>query len=379
MNLGGPARQVLASDPWLQAKGHEVLVLAGEPEPGEGDLRAELSSAGVRVEGVPSLGRRMRPIADRRAGREIRRALEDFGPDVVHTHASKAGALGRRAAWALGIPTLHTFHGHVLEGYFPAPVNLVLRALERGMARRTQRVLAVSHATAADLMRLRIVAPENLHVQLAGLVLEPFLEPAAFEGALRGRLGLGPEDILAGVVGRLAEVKRPLLALRAFARAAERDSRLHLAFVGDGERRPALEALLGSISEDLASRVHLVGAHTRMAPVMQDLDLVLGASRSEGLPLAFVEAGAAALPVVSTPVGGVPELVEHGRTGLLMDGEVGLAAGLLELAGDMDLRLRLGAAARERVLERHSAEALGRGLEGHYRAVLGGGPTGGSQ
>lgn len=379
MNLGGPARQVLASDPWLQSQGHEVLVLAGEPEIGEGDLRAELGATGVRVEGIASLSRRVSPLADRRAGREIRRALECFRPDVVHTHASKAGALGRRAAWALGIPAVHTFHGHVLEGYFPAPVNLVLRALERRLARRTERLLAVSRATAADLVRLRIAPPGRVHVQLAGTVLEPFLEPAAFEGALRGRLGLDPGDLLVGVVGRLAEVKRPGLALRAFARAAERDSRLHLVFVGDGEGRPALEALLASFSEDLASRVHLVGAHTRMAPVMQDLDLVLGASRSEGLPLAFIEAGAAALPVVSTPVGGVPELVEHGRTGLLMDGEAGLAAGVLELAGDLDLRLRLGAAARGRVLERHSAGALGRGLEGHYRAALEGESAGGSQ
>ena len=110
---------MLASDPWLKDRGHELRVFAGEPEPGEGDLRPALAQAGSAVVPVPGLLRSLHPLADRRAERFLREALESFSPDLVHTHASKAGALGRRAAWALGLPTVHTFHGHVLEGYFP--------------------------------------------------------------------------------------------------------------------------------------------------------------------------------------------------------------------------------------------------------------------
>lgn len=370
LNLGGPARQVLASDPWLQGRGHEVLVLAGQAETGEGDLGDEFERQGIRVVAVPGLGRSIHPGADRRAGRFLRKALADWAPDLVHTHASKAGLLGRRAAWSLGLPSVHTFHGHVLEGYFPWLASWLLRRLERALATRTDRLLAVSEATRADLIRLGIAPSSRIRIQLPGLVLDPFLGPEGFEGCLRGPLGLGAEAVLAGVVGRLAPVKRPSLAIEAFCLAAESEPNLHLVFVGDGALRSEIEALRASLQEPVASRVHLVGAQHRMGPVYQDLDMLLGASRSEGLPMAFLEAGAAGLPVVSTPVGGIPELVVHGHSGLLMEGPQGLAAGLLELARDPARRLSMGARARDAVVAAHSAQVLGAGLEAHYFDVL---------
>ena len=131
LNLGGPARQVLASDPVLVARGHQVRVYAGTHEPGEGDLFDELAERGVDVRRVPNLARGVNPAKDLLAQRFLKKELLAYQPDLVHTHASKAGLLGRRAARALkgNAILVHTFHGHVLEGYFPNFVSKRLIAI----------------------------------------------------------------------------------------------------------------------------------------------------------------------------------------------------------------------------------------------------------
>jgi glycosyltransferase involved in cell wall biosynthesis len=359
LNLGGPARQVLASDPLLASRGHEVRVFAGRPAPGEGDLFDVLQARGLDVVRVPGLARGLGP-ADVLAGRTLRRCLREFGPDLVHTHASKAGVLGRRAAWGLpGVRTVHTFHGHVLEGYFTPLVSRILLRIETSLAARTDRIVAVSHATGDDLIRLGVVAEERLTVIPPGIELGPLL-------VLPGR----SNHLLVGVVGRLAEVKRPGLALEVFELLCERYPRLHLCFVGDGDQRRSLERRILGGPEAVTRRVHLVGAQPNMVAVMADLDVVLSTSRSEGMPVALIEAAAAGKPVVATGVGGVPELVAHERTGYLGQDVDELAYGLAQLLDDADLAQDMGHRARLRVAQRHSAEALTDRLEGLYRAVL---------
>ncbi len=193
LNLGGPARQVLASDPVLNGRGHEIIVFAGAPEPGEGSLAADLQASGIEVREVPGLRRGLAAVLgdDRRAGRYLERGLKEFAPDVVHTHASKAGAIGRRAALRAlpEVPRVHTFHGHVLEGYFPAPVNAVLRRVERRLAAVTDQVLAVSEATRSDLVRLGIAGEGQVQVCAPGIRLDPFLDLGPYRGA---SAALGP-------------------------------------------------------------------------------------------------------------------------------------------------------------------------------------------
>ena len=378
LNLGGPARQVLASDPLLAARGHAVRVFAGVSERGEGDLFDALGAAGVDVVRIPGLRRGMAPARDILARRRLKAHLRAFGPDVVHTHASKAGTLGRQAARALpvGVARVHTFHGHVLEGYFSALLSRQLVRHEAALARETDRVIAVSHATADDLVRLGVVAEEKLVVVPPGIALDPFLAlpplgagPARRSGRLRGPVGAPPEAVFAGVVGRLAEVKRPGRALEAFALVQARYPDLHLAFVGDGDERARLERRIAGLGAVGERRVHVFGAVEDMPAVMADLDLVLLTSRSEGMPVALIEAAAAALPVVATSVGGVPELVAHERTGFLGADVAELAFGLAQLLDDVAERSAMGQRARMRVHARHSAAALADRLEDVYRVV----------
>jgi glycosyltransferase involved in cell wall biosynthesis len=372
LNLGGPARQALASDARLREAGHAVRLFTGSAEPGEGDLFDEFERRGHDVVRVPGLARGLQPVRDGRALIALRRALAAFGPDVVHTHASKAGALGRRAARSVpGAATVHTFHGHVLEGYFPDAFSKALMLLERRLARRTDRIVAVSHATADDLLRLGVVEDaRKLSVVPPGIELDDLLALRGRHGALRELVGARDDDVLAGVVGRLAEVKRPEWALDVFAMLAERYPMLHLVFVGDGALFGVLERRIRALPEAQRARAHLVGARPDIAAVLADLDVVLLTSRSEGLPVALVEAGAAAKPVVATPVGGVPELVAHERTGFLGTSVDELAFGLAQLLDAPAARPAFGQRARIRVASRHSAGALAGRLEELYRVAI---------
>ena len=371
LNLGGPARQVLASDPLLQEAGHTLRVFAGQPGPGEGDLFECLVQRGVDVVRVPTLRRGLSPWGDWRAVRFLRRALIEFRPDVVHTHASKAGTLGRRAADAVpGVRRVHTFHGHVLEGYFPDLVSRALVGHERRLARRTDRTVAVSHATAADLLRLGVVEESRLVVVPPGIDLEPFARPGAGDGQLRQSLELPCDAFLVGVIGRLAEVKRPQRALQVFDLLAGRYPSLHLVFVGDGPERAALERGIRGGIASRAERVHLLGAQDCMGPILGELDAVLLTSRSEGLPVALIEAGAAGVPAVAAAVGGVEEVLAHGRTGYVGQNVDELAHGLARLLDEPEERANMGRRARKRVTARHSAQALAQRLEALYQTLL---------
>jgi glycosyltransferase involved in cell wall biosynthesis len=371
LNLGGPARQALASDPRLAARGHALRVFAGESGPGEGDLGPALEARGVELVRVPGLRRAPTGVGDLRALLALRRELAAFRPDVVHTHASKAGALGRRAARAVPEAVrVHTFHGHVLEGYFPPALSGLLVALERRLARECERIVAVSHATADDLVRLGVVAEEKLVVVPPGVELEALLALERREGTLRALVGAREGTFLVGLLGRLAPVKRPELALEVLALLGARHPELELVFVGDGSERRRLERAIEALPGPFRARAHLVGAREDVAAVLADLDCVLSTSRSEGLPVALIEAAAAGLPVVATPVGGVPELVAHERTGFLGEGVDELAFGLAQLLERPALGREMGQRARMRVAERHSAEALAGRLEALYRAAL---------
>ncbi len=378
-NLGGPARQVLASDPLLIRGGHELRIFAGHAEPGEGDLVDTLRARGLDVVRIPELQRGV-SLRDLLAWRRLREELVRFAPEVLHTHASKAGALGRRAARAGAlsrVARVHTFHGHVLEGYFAPALSRRLIRAERALARETDRVVAVSHATADDLVRLGVVPEEKLVVIQPGIELEPLLaiergesRPTGERGPLRELIGAGPGDFVVGVVGRLAEVKRPELALEVFRLLQARHAHLHLCFVGDGPLRRSLErgiAALGAVGE---RRVHLLGAREDVAGVLPELDALLSTSRAEGLPVALIEAGAAGLPAVASDVGGVGELVAHERTGFLGRSVEELAFGLAKLLEDPREARAMGARARLRVAHAHSAERLASRLEELYATVV---------
>jgi glycosyltransferase involved in cell wall biosynthesis len=227
----------------------------------------------------------------------------------------------------------------------------------------------VSHATADDLLRLGVVPEGKLVVIPPGIELEPFLALGEPPRRLQARLGAPPSARLVGVVGRLAEVKRPEWALEVFRLLAERHPALQLVFVGDGDQRGRLERAIRALPDAWRERVHLLGAVEDLAPVLADLEALLSTSRAEGLPVALIEAAAAGLPAVATRVGGVPELVADERTGYLGESVDELAYGLARLLEDPAGARAMGRRARIRAQARHSAAGLADRLERLYAAV----------
>ncbi|MDF1836562.1 MAG: glycosyltransferase family 4 protein [Planctomycetota bacterium] len=374
LNLGGPARQVLESDVRLMQLGHQVRVYCGEPEAGEGDLTAALEGQGVEVVRVPTLARAIRPMKDRRAYQFLRRELQAYDPDLVHTHASKAGWLGRMAAGGMRARVVHTFHGHVFDGHFSrAKVQGLLR-IERYLARRTDQLVAVSEATRRELVARKVAPVKHIRVVYGGADVCGLSELSRSQATLRKDLGIGESDLVIGVLGRLAPIKRTHLALEAFIRAWPDLPPARLVFIGDGPGRLRLEQDLEKCAPEIKASVFLAGPWANMATMLPDLDLLLSASRHEGLPISMVEAGACGVPSVATPVGGVGEFVVPGMTGWVGKDVPELAAGLVALGVDAELRSRMGRGARDLALRQHDGDGFADRLERLYWDTLEGTP-----
>jgi glycosyltransferase involved in cell wall biosynthesis len=324
-----------------------------------------MTDGAVVVRHVP-LVRPVHPVADVRAFAAVRHLLVSNRPRVLHTHMAKAGSVGRLAALSVARAhrphLVHTFHGHVLAGYFASRVERAFIEAERRLARRTDVLVAVSPEIRDELIDLGIGTTRQYRVVSFGVALEPFARipvretgapgaPGAI-GPLRQHLGVGSATPLVGVVGRLVPIKALDLLITAMASLPD----AHLVVVGDGDERAALEATARRLG--LTERVHFTGWWKDIPGVMSDLDVVALSSRNEGTPVALIEALASARPVVATDVGGVRHVVHDGEDGLLVppgDADA-LASALRTLLADEGLRRRFGEVGRERVVREFGSE-----------------------
>jgi len=328
---------------------------------------------GARMLYLPELSQAVRPARDARALMRLIGVMRQFRPHLVDTHTAKAGFVGRLAA-LLSLrrrPVIvHTYHGHVLEGYFGARQSAIYRSLESALGRQSDCLIGVSQATVDDLVRLGVAPRERFRVVPLGLDLGPFAQLETEAGAdLRSDLRTNPEQMLFSYVGRLAPIKRVDLLLRAFARANSEGQPPHLLIVGDGEIRPALERLARELGVE--SRVHFMGYRRDVANIAAATDAAVLSSENEGTPVSLIEAAAAGHPAVATAVGGVPEVVST-ETGILVqpDDEEALARGMSRIACDRDLLRAKGERARARVFQRHSASRLTSEMARLYESLL---------
>jgi glycosyltransferase involved in cell wall biosynthesis len=363
MNVGGPAHNVSILSGRLDERGYETLLVAGRVGPGEAsaDHLAHERKATLRM--LETLTPEIRPWSDLRALVSLIRIIRRFRPAIVHTHTAKAGFVGRLAAAVAVRPRpliVHTYHGHVLSGYFGRAKTALYRGLEQLCGRFSDALIGVSDQTVDELVAFRIAPREKFRTIPLGLDLDPFAALPAPSPA---------DEVAVTVTGRLVPIKRVDLALDAVARARGEGARLRLTVVGDGELRPALEEQARTLG--LGDAVRFAGFRPDMPGVVGKTDIALLTSDNEGTPVALIEAAAGGRPAVATEVGGVAAVVSAETGRLCPPGDAGaLAVALAELAADPGLRDRLGAAARDHVLAHFGADRLVYDVDRLYRELL---------
>jgi glycosyltransferase involved in cell wall biosynthesis len=367
LNIGGPSLHVILLSAGLRPLGYETRLVVGRESPREGNMLPLAAEKNVVCESMVGLGREIAPLQDLRALAGLHRMMRAWRPAIVHTHTAKAGVLGRIAARAAGVPTVvHTYHGHVLRGYFSPVKTALFRWLETRLASSADALVAVSESVKQDLVALGIAPASRIRVIPLGLDLA-HLAGRLPRGGLRSEAGIPVGVPLLGMVGRLVPIKDVPTFLRAARIVSEARPEVRFALVGDGEERPALESLCRELGLD--GKATFFGWRRDLAAVYGDLDVVVNASRNEGTPVALIEALAAAKPVVATGVGGTPDLLGEGERGRLVppgDPE-SLARAVLETLEGSEAARRRAQAGREYVLKRHSSDRLVRDVDALYR------------
>ena len=373
--MGGPALHVSYLSAGLRDRGYETILVAGSVGQGEQSMAYVAEELGVPVVTIPHLHREISPVRDLLATVRLARIIRAERPAILHTHTAKAGAVGRVAAFLAGRRRppiiVHTFHGHVLRGYFGRFWTGVFRLLERWLARITDALVAVSPEVRDELVAFGVAPASKFRVIRLGIELDERLDrDGAARAETRRVMGIGDERFVVGWIGRMTAVKRTDIVLRSFSRLKDEGVDAVLCMVGDGPDRRWVEDLAGELGVMRDSL--FPGYQEDVGPFFAAFDVFVLPSGNEGTPVTAIEALASGCPVVATRVGGVPDVVTDGEDGFLVEpGDVEeLAARLAQLANDPDLRGRMGAAGRERMRSRYAVDRLIDDIDRLYRDLL---------
>ncbi|MCJ7544268.1 MAG: glycosyltransferase family 4 protein [Phycisphaerae bacterium] len=373
--LGGAQENTILTCEGLRARGHEVTLITGPALVPEVELMTRALRGGYEVVVLEALRREICLWRDWQSLRQLRRHLRRLRPDVMHSHSSKAGILASRAAADVGgIKIVHTIHGLPFHPHQCPLVHRLFIALERRAAARSDALVSVADAMTAQALAAGVGRAEQYTTLYLGMEVAPYLHRPGEAEAFRAAIGLGKQDVLVTQVSRLAELKGHEYILAAAWQIA--DPRVHFCFVGDGHLRRRIEAQIRR--QHLEARVHLTGllGPDRIPAVMHASDIVVHCSLHEGLARALPQAMLAGKPAVSFDVDGAREVVTA-ETGILLPPKdaAGLKQAIETLAGDAELRARLGENGRRLCRERFDHHRMVEQIERLYRRLLGSPPA----
>jgi glycosyltransferase involved in cell wall biosynthesis len=374
-NIGGPTYNATFLTRFLSEK-FETVLIGGLPEEGEADSLHILEEYGVKPILIPELKRNPNFFSDRKALKKIKTIIEEFKPDIVHTHAAKAGALGRKAAFDCQVPiVVHTFHGHIFHSYFGKFKTEIFRRIEKRLASKSTGIIAISEQQKNELSeKYGIVRKNKIEVIPLGFDLNPFqLDIIRKRKESRGIYSLTDDQIAVAIIGRLAPIKNHKLFLDSIEIVNRLTTKKPVFFiVGDGETRKEIEKQIEKIKTNQEIDIRLTSWIHDIKTFNAGMDIICLTSNNEGTPVSLIEAQACNIPVISTDVGGVKDILLENETGFVVpkNNPVKFAEKLLLLIEDEKKRENMSQNGWSFVKDNFHYQRLTKDMSNYYIKLL---------
>jgi glycosyltransferase involved in cell wall biosynthesis len=382
--IGGPSHNVSLLTAYLSPE-FETKLLVGKKDSTEKDASYIAHELGLAPIEISEMRRSILPFNDIIAYFKIKKIIRQFKPDIVHTHASKSGAIGRMAAKSCDVPIIiHTFHGHVFHSYFSQFISSMVVKLETYLATKTDAIVAVSDSQRQELIEVYKIAPaEKVFTVPLGFNLDKFsLDQLNKRNIFRAKYGFAQSELVIGIIGRLVPIKNHEMFLNVAAIIkANKNANVRFVIIGDGESREALTNKAAELNLSCSyyitkpkeqTDIVITSWETAIDQALAGLDIIVLTSNNEGTPVSLIEAQAALKPVVTTNVGGVEDIVIHGQTGFITAvGDSAAFAGYVQqLIDDPALRNSFGKNGYDNVIKRYSKQRLINDMKTLYHGLL---------
>ena len=326
-NLGGPTYNAAYLTKYLEPD-YETLLIGGQHDESEKSSMHILDNLGLKPIIIPEMQRSLNPYKDQIAFKKIQNIIKEFKPDIVHTHAAKAGALGRRAAYKMGVKQIyHTFHGHVFHSYFGSFKTRIFKEIEKNLAKKSTKIIAISEIQKRELSKIHKICPEKkIEVIHLGFDLERFnTDKDSKRKEFRKKWNLKENEIAIGIIGRLVPIKNHTFFIDAIQEVLKKSEFPVRAFiVGDGEEKQNIVNYIKNKNLDFSldyspATFQLTSWIREIDRVNSGMDIICLTSLNEGTPVSLIEAQASGKPIVSTKTGGIENVVLENKTALLSE------------------------------------------------------------
>ena len=326
-NLGGPTYNAAYLTKYLEPD-YETLLIGGQHDESEKSSMHILDNLGLKPIIIPEMQRSLNPYKDQIAFKKIQNIIKEFKPDIVHTHAAKAGVLGRRAAYKMGVKQIyHTFHGHVFHSYFGNFKTRIFKEIEKNLAKKSTKIIAISEIQKSELSKIHKICPENkIEVIPLGFDLEKFnTDKDSKRKEFRKKWNLKENEIAIGIIGRLVPIKNHKFFIDAIQEVLKNSKVPIRAFiVGDGEEKQNIINYIKNKNLDFSlnynpATFQLTSWIKEIDRVNSGMDIICLTSLNEGTPVSLIEAQASGKPIVSTKTGGIENIVLENKTALLSE------------------------------------------------------------
>ena len=380
-NVGGPTYNATYLTKFLSGE-YETKLIGGNKDESEASSLYMAHNLGLEPEIIFEMRRSMNPIQDWKAYQEIKKIIKEFNPDIVHTHASKAGAIGRLAAISCKVPVIvHTFHGHVFHGYFNPTITRIYKTVERYLAKKSDAIIAISDLQKNELAYIhKIATADKITVIPLGFDLDQFAENSEEKRkSFRSKFVINEGELAIGIIGRLVPIKNHQLFIKAAKHVQEKSkSPVRFVIIGDGESKGDIQeqckAADLSYEENQSNDANVIFTSwiKEIDWAIAGLDIVCLTSLNEGTPVSLIEAQAAGKPIVTTEVGGIKNIVLPNKSALLspIENESLFVENLLKLVENQELRKEMSGCGKSMVLDKFSYRVLVKNMEGLYSRLM---------